>query len=210
MKIAIFTDTFYPMVNGVVTAVLNVAQPLADRGHKILIVTPKIGDKREYSYPGITIKRINSLPAAFYDDFRWTPSFSFSTFKMLKEEGYELVHFMTPFTISYLGIKLARMINLPVIGTFHTFISDPTYYEQMFKGVIKATEQATWTYLSRFYNAADMVTAPSPSTLKAMQENGCTSPGEVISNGIDPSLFDNSGKDAFRRNTGWAGRRSFT
>lgn len=180
------------MVNGVVTAVLNIAKPMADRGHQILIVTPKTGRIEPFDYPGITVKRLSSIPASFYEEFRWTTFFSYSTFKYMKQEQFDLVHFMTPFTVSYLGIKIARMLKIPVIGTFHTFISDPTYYEHLFKGIIKTTENTAWKYTNLFYNSADLVTAPSPSTLRAMKESGCVIPGQVISNGIDPALFDNS------------------
>jgi len=199
LKIAIFTDTFVPMVNGVVTAVLNIAKPMADRGHQILIVTPKTGKVEPFNYPGITIWRLSSIPASFYEEFRWTTFFSYPLFKHMKQEGFELVHFMTPFTVSYLGIKIARMLEIPVIGTFHTFISDPSYYEHLFKGIIKTTENTAWKYTNLFYNSADLVTAPSPSTLRAMKESGCVIPGEVISNGIDPELFDNSKWESFKR-----------
>jgi len=198
MKIAIFTDTFYPMVNGIVTAILNTAKPLADQGHKIFIVTPKIGKEEDFSYPNIVVKRVPSLPAGFYEDFRWPNVFNFSAYRLLKKEGIDLVHFMTPFMASYMGIKIARSLDVPVIGTFHTFISDPTYYEHMFSKGWKPNEKTVWKYTNFYYNAADLVTAPSPSTLKAMMENGCDTPGMVISNGIDPELFDNDNWRGFK------------
>lgn len=184
MRIAIFTDTFHPMINGVVTAIRNIVEPLADRGHEFLIVTARIGQLEEYSYPGVRVLRLKSIPARFYEDFRWTSFFSYSTYKTLRDGSYDLVHFMTPFTVSYLGIKLARMLNLPVVGTFHTFISDPSYSEQLFKGFLKPSDRMAWRYLSLFYNSADFVTAPSPTTLRTMSENGIHTQGEVISNGI--------------------------
>jgi len=190
------------MVNGVVTAILNIAIPLADKGHKILIVTPKNVKKEVFSYPGIEVKRLASIPATFYEEFRWTSFFSYSTYKWMKEENFQLVHFMTPFTVSYLGIKIARMLNIPVIGTFHTFITEPSYYQHMFNGIVKPTIASVWNYTNLFYNAADFVTAPSPSTLLAMQENGCTTKGQVISNGIDSSVFDNSGWKEFKEKYG--------
>ncbi|WP_053227974.1 glycosyltransferase [Spirochaeta cellobiosiphila] len=199
MKIAIFTDTFYPMVNGVVTAILNTARPLADRGHRIYIVTPKINKEDDFHYPGITIIRLSSLPATFYEDFRWTTVRSTSTYRKLRKEGVQLVHFMTPFTASYLGIKIGRLLKVPVIGTFHTFISDPAYYEHMFNKIWKPTEPVVWKYTNFYYNAADLVTAPSPSTLKSMHENGCHVEGKVISNGISPDIFDNTNWKEFKK-----------
>ncbi|OJF75962.1 MAG: hypothetical protein BKP49_09065 [Treponema sp. CETP13] len=198
MTIAIFTDTFYPMVNGVVTAILNIAEPFADKGHKVIIVTPNIKSKETYSYPGIIVKKIKSLPAGFYEDFRWTPPNSYSTYKLLKNEKVDIVHFTSPWTTCYLGIKLARALNIPVIGTFHTYISDPSYYEHALKGIIKISEKTPWNYINMYYNKADFITAPSQYTLNDMHENGCNVKGKVISNGIDSKIFDNSNWKDFK------------
>ena len=41
MIIGIFTDTFYPEVNGVATSCLNLYQQLQKRGHTVHVYAPK-------------------------------------------------------------------------------------------------------------------------------------------------------------------------
>ncbi|MBN1500138.1 MAG: glycosyltransferase [Spirochaetes bacterium] len=199
MNIAIFTDAFYPQINGVVTSIMSIAENMTKRGHKVVVVAPKYGRIEVFWHPKIKIKRVPSIPAKFYDDFRWTALVSKSTYKMMKKEEIDIVHFMTPVTVSYLGIKMARKLNLPVVGTFHTFITDPAYYEQLFSGIIKATEEGAWNYTNLYYNAADYVTAPTQKAVDIIKKHKCTVPIEAISNGIDISTFKNAKHSKFSK-----------
>jgi len=199
MNIAIFSDAFYPQINGVVTSIISLASNMALRGHRIIIVAPSYRNLEEIKIPGVKIIRVPSVSASFYDDFKWTNPFSFTTYKALRKENIDVVHFMTPIFISMLGIKFARKRGLPVVGTFHTFIADPRYFEHMFSGPVKVSEEVTWKYLNLYYDCADRVTAPTAEAVRIISENGCTAPLEAVSNGIDFKQFDNSGSDAIKQ-----------
>ena len=47
MKIAIFSDTFYPMIDGVVTSTVNLSTELANMGNEVIIISA--GEKYERS-----------------------------------------------------------------------------------------------------------------------------------------------------------------
>lgn len=199
MNIAIFSDAFYPQINGVVTSIISVASNMAKRGHKVIIVAPSYTNLKEIEIPGVKIIRVPSISASFYEDFKWTNPFSFTTYKALRKENIDLIHFMTPIFISMLGIKFARKRSLPVVGTFHTFIADPSYSEHMFNGPVKVSEEVIWKYLNLYYDCADYVTAPTEEAVRIISENGCTAPLEAVSNGIDFNQFDNSHSDEFKK-----------
>ena len=202
MHIGIFTDAFYPQVNGIVISIISLASNMAERGHKVTIVAPSQRKLEEISIPGVTIKRIPSISASFYDGFKWTNPLNKRNYKILKKEHFDLIHFMTPVFISMIGIKVGRINNIPVVGTFHTFIADPHYYEHLCSGAVKVTEEIVWTYLNLYYNHADYVTAPTKEATRIIRENGCTSSMEAISNGIDLRQFDNSKADRFKAQYG--------
>ncbi|MBF9014116.1 MULTISPECIES: glycosyltransferase [unclassified Oceanispirochaeta] len=199
MNIAIFSDAFYPQINGVVTSIVSVASNMAERGHRVIIVAPSYRHLEEIDIPGVKIIRVPSISASFYEDFKWTNPFSFTTYKTLRKENIDLIHFMTPIFISMLGIKFARKRGLPVVGTFHTFIADPSYSEHMFSGPVKVSEEVIWKYLNLYYDCADYVTAPTEEAVRIISENGCTAPLEAVSNGIDFKQFDNSRSDEFSK-----------
>jgi glycosyltransferase involved in cell wall biosynthesis len=202
MKIAIFSDAYYPQINGVVTSINSIAQNMADRGHQVIIVAPSYKNLQEPEYPGITVIRVTSISASFYDDFRWTNPFSYVVYRALKDEGVDIIHFMTPVFISLLGIKFARKLKIPLVATFHTFIANPLYFEHLFKGPLKITEEVSWKYLNLYYDCADYVTAPTEEAVKIIRENHCQAPLEAISNGIDFDIFDNSRSSEFKKRWG--------
>ena len=50
MRIAFFTDVFFPLVSGVTTVTADLAKGLADKGHKVYIICPKINNSKEFKY----------------------------------------------------------------------------------------------------------------------------------------------------------------
>ncbi len=190
MKIAIFTDTFLPQINGIVTATINLAKGLADKGHKIIIIAPKFKNFKEFSYHNIKVKRTASIPAFFYEGFKFTHSFSFNTFKLLRKEKVDLIHFQTPITVSLQGIILAKILDIPLIGTFHTFFADPQYLKHI-KINHKFIQNISWAYARKYYNCCDLITCPSESTKEELIKHKFKAPIKTISNGIDSSIFTN-------------------
>ncbi len=206
MRIAIFTDAFLPQINGVVTSIIKLAENLADRGHYVLIFAPAHRHQPEYTRRNIEVRLIPSIPASFYQDFRWVAPYDYSVYRSLRDAEVDVVHAMTPTMVGYLGIKFARKLGLPVVFSFHTLISDPSYYEHMFKGLIKVDARVIWKFCNYFNNASDLVVSPSRTTTRLLVENGCESEAITISNGIDPDEFDNSAADRFRSTYGLKGK----
>ena len=198
-RIAIFSDSFLPQINGVVTSILNLATSLADRGYYILIVAPAHKSLNDFNYPNIEIKQISGFDATFYDGFKFTNLVSLSTLKLVKKRHIDLIHFETPITVSYIGIKIAKKLKLPLVSTFHTFFADPAYLQHWIIGTGEASQKVTWAYSNLFYNSADLVTTPSPSTALELKENGCTQEIKYISNGIDPKIFNNDKSDEIKK-----------
>gem|GEM_PF-35280 len=206
LRIAIFTDSFLPQVNGVVTSIMKLAENLAERGHYVLLFAPAHRKRPDYSHENVDVHLIPSIPANFYEDFRWVAPYDYSVYRMLRKCNIDIVHAMTPTLVSFLGIRFARRLGLPVVFSFHTLISDPAYYEHMFKGLIKIEAKTVWKFCNYFNNASDLVVAPSRVTARLLQENGCESDVITISNGIDPRDFDNSRADEFKKRFGLKGK----
>ena len=202
LKIAYFTDTFYPQINGIVSSVINLTTSLADKGHKIFIVAPEVDkDFEEFKYPGISVLRITSIKASFYEDFRWTKIMSLRTFKILKESEIDIIHFQTPVGLGIMAVNMSKLLNTPLVGTYHTFISDPRYIKhwKIFKPTL-LIQNLSWIYTNQFYNRTDLTTAPSQSTILEMIENGCSAQNmKTISNGIDRQQFDRTKRDIVKK-----------
>lgn len=191
MRIAIFTDTFQPQVNGIVTATLHIAEGLAKQGHKVHIIAPKHKILKEFKFKNIVVKRRFGIPAPFYTGFKLTLPFDIGLLIYLIKNKIDVVHFQTPGTLGMNAIILAKLLNLPLIGTFHTFLAHPHYLKHI-KMDYQFMDNFSWSYLRGYSNRCDLITSPSNETKKELIQRGFKRPIKVISNGIDLKMFNNS------------------
>ena len=193
MTITIFTDSFYPQINGVVTSITDIAIGMANKGHEVIIVAPAYKeDIPEFNYKNITVYRLPAIDASFYEGFKWSAIMHKPTFKKIKEANIDVVHFMTPLTVSIFGILCGKLLKKPIIGTYHTFISEITYLRQLFPKAGPFTQKFAWRYSNAFYNRANLITIPTENAKQELIKNRCKPPIQVVSNGIKLDSFDNS------------------
>ena len=190
LNIAIFTDTFLPQINGIVTATINLAKGLADRGHKIYIICPRFKIKvNEFKYKNVKIMRLSSIPAYFYEDFRFTsPFIDKNLLKLLEKEKIDLIHFHTPLPLGIQAISISKILKIPLIGTFHTLFSDPQYLKNVGMN-FKIAEKIAWEYAKLYYNRCDLIICPTEAIKKELLSKKFKQPIKAISNGIDLSIF---------------------
>ena len=184
MKIAIFTETFFPHTNGVLTAILNLSKGLADKGHQVYIITPKFKGGQELIYPNITVRYIKGINAFIYEDVKLVSPISLRTLNFLKKEKIDVIHFMSPWTTGNKAIFIARILKVPLVGTFHTFIGDPENLKHVHLNY-PFVKKHVWEYINSYYNKCDLVSCPSDFSKQELIRNKCKAPITVISNGIE-------------------------
>jgi len=198
MKIAVFTDTFHPAINGVVTATNNLVRGLADRGHDVLLITPEFKGADVIKYKRIYHITCRGIPVFVLADFKTTLPLNWKLYKTLKLFNPNVIHFQTPWTVGLQAIVMAKILHKPLVGTFHTFLFDPDYLKNI--KILHNRQFAKFAdkYCLYYYDKCDIVTAPSISTLKALQVLGLQKPIMYVSNGISSSNFDTSKYEIFR------------
>ena len=106
MRIAIFTDTYPPYVNGVSTSTFNLANILTANGHEVLVIAPRFNEGKLEQVgnvlyvPGIYLKR--------YYGFRLTNIFASEPFKIIKKFKPDVIHNQTIGTCNFLAVLLAK------------------------------------------------------------------------------------------------------
>ena len=120
LKIGIFMDSFYPTIDGVVLVIDNLAKELSKYNDVVMVVPYNSSYKDDKNRP-YKVKRIRSmkLPTTEYRVGIHKTNTS-KTFRELLNEHFDIIHIHSPFTIGKLGIRLAKRLKIPVIGTFHT------------------------------------------------------------------------------------------
>lgn len=128
MRIALFTDTYLPEVNGAVTSIDSHTRLLGARGHEILIICPRYRKPVLHVVPHVTIQRYRSFSFISNKDTRIALPTMASVATKLRKFRPDLVHVHTPLSIGVIGLATARMMRLPIVETYHTYIPDFMQY----------------------------------------------------------------------------------
>ncbi|MEM7813758.1 MAG: glycosyltransferase [Candidatus Aenigmatarchaeota archaeon] len=185
MRIAMFTDTYTPQVNGVVTSIKAFKAELERQGHEVEVWAPTaIGAPAE---PGI--HRIRSFTFAPYPEYKISVPNPRVLYEFERFEA-DVVHVHSPISAGTLGIGLARRLSLPAVGTFHTVLPEYMHYlvkSRLQELFLKSAKRFAWDYCRWFYNLCDAVVAPSAATARLLRERGISEPIAVIPTGLRPS-----------------------
>jgi len=187
MRLAIFSDTFPPQVNGVANVVKESAEELAARGHRVGVFTISDNSKKCFdnkkNNPAVVV--LPSLPALIYQNERFGLP-SFTRLGQLRKFKPDLVHVHTPFMVGWQGVWWAKKLKIPVVGTHHTFYD---HYLKHIKMDYNWTKKFSWRYTVAYYNRCRLVLSPSRSLAEGLAAHGLKKPIEIVRNPIDTNLF---------------------
>lgn len=177
MKIAFFTDTYRPQVNGVVSSLNAFAKELR-RKNTIYVFSPSgMGERHCYPSP--------SVPFPGYSGYRIGLPYNFIGKKFVTPD---IVHVHSPFTMGMAGMALAKRKKIPVVGTFHTMFPDYMHYivpGLLLRGPLHGmAKKLAWAFLRAFYNRCDAVIAPSKDVARILAKHGIKN-ARVIPTGMD-------------------------
>jgi len=191
LKIAYFLDNFFPQVNGVVTSSINTIHEFAKKGHEIYGIAPYscLIDSCPKDYFPYKVFFQKGIQAFFYPDFIFTYPFNNKIVSIMKKFKPDIIHFHAPFTIGYQAIRTAKILNIPVVGTFHTFFAEPEYLSIIGKEESRFLNRFGWWYSNQFFNRCDIVVSPAKYTAKILSENKMRKEIKIISNGVNVSKY---------------------
>ncbi|MBO7525829.1 MAG: glycosyltransferase [Clostridia bacterium] len=118
MKIGLFIDTFYPMVDGVIKVVDNYARELS-KTDDVTVFCPLTDKNVQLELP-YKIVPCRMMPWPKTDYGIPMPAFSPAFKKALKESDLDVVHIHSPFTVGRQGLKYAKKHNIPSVATIHS------------------------------------------------------------------------------------------
>ena len=119
LKIGLFIDTFFPMVDGVVMVVDNYARRMSQIAD-VTVFTTKPRTKFDDSILPYKVVRCPILRTFGLDYDLPLPNLSHKFKKTVFNSNLDIVHIHSPFGIGKIGIKYAKKNNIPVVGTMHS------------------------------------------------------------------------------------------
>lgn len=183
MRIALFTDTCLPTVNGVARALGLLVDHAVEAGHRVALVSPRLGPE---PHPGVDLHiTLPGLTLPFYRELKAArPWMGGGDEKALRAFAPDLVHVATEALVGMVGHRWARRRRLPLVTSYCT--NFPDYLAGYGMGF---AEGACWAHLRRFHGAADVTFCPSRSTLDDLAGRGFHDRMKIWSRGVDSDLF---------------------
>jgi len=196
MRIAIYSDNFYPEMSGTSDSIITTAKGLANQGHRINFYVPshpkrnfllsKLEPKEIDLGPNIKIFRIPSLsyPAPSKAG-RLVFPFLF-TYWHVKKFNPDLIHINHLFGTGLEALFVSKLLDIPLVGTNHHTMSEFIKYGPI---TSKWAERAMLKYVSWLFNKCIWITAPCQAIISQMREYGFKRESQSLSNPIDVSNF---------------------
>lgn len=186
MKIALFSDTYLPEINGVAIHVAALKEGLENLGHEVLVVTTtqKNNEIKESNgvlhCPSIKLKRIYGYGLSM--------PINMKQYNIIKKFNPDIIHIHTEFGIGLFGILVSKMLKRPVVYTLHTIYDDYVYYVVP-KPLVKTGQRVFYKYIRLLYKRATVITGPSPKSHEYLMSAGLHRNVEVIPNPVDVDKF---------------------
>jgi 1,2-diacylglycerol 3-alpha-glucosyltransferase len=189
MKILFISDVYFPRVNGVSTSIKTFISQLQVLGHHVDLIAPDYGiDHASMA----TIKRIPARRIYFDPEDRLMKyGAALKLLPELKKAEYDIIHINTPFVAHYLGLKLAKLLHIPCVETYHTFFED--YLHHYLPWIPQKAARSIARYISKKQcNAVDAVVVPSQPMLDVLRVYGVSASANVIPTGLQEGSFAES------------------
>ena len=176
MRIALCSDTYHPIADGVANHLVDYKVELEKRGHSVRVYTVFSTNDGVFGLP--------SYRFPLYKEYRvGIPVYEM--YRDLERFDPQVIHIHTPFTLGTMGYRYARKRNIPTIGTYHTdFVNmDNTVRFPFIKSILNIGFQ----YNMHLYAKLDMVISPSKLVADHLSDFGNKS--KIVPVGIDLSKF---------------------
>lgn len=194
LKILMTIECYPPVINGSGIATKRIATGLAKRGHYVVIVCSGKSIKAKINMESnVTVHRVRSFPI---------PKISHQNFSISVFPGNYLKHIFTEFKpdvvnifdhffVSSATVSLAKKNKIKVIGTnyFTPFNMIDNFIFKKNSLLYRILEKIFWHYFLNTFNNIDIITTPTATAKKIIQDIGLKKQVNVISCGLEIEKF---------------------
>jgi glycosyltransferase involved in cell wall biosynthesis len=185
MKIAYFTDTYSPEINGVTNTLSKLGTYLDRECIRYMLFAPDYdGEKKPCDSTNRKVHRFKGITISLSPKSR----LAFPTFWGIDEicDSFmpDIIHVTTELGIGFRGMRYALSRNIPLVMSFHTDYCKYLKYHNL-----EFAQSLLEKYLIWFYGFSARTLAPSRHTLRELFSRGYQNLG-IWSRGIDTGSFN--------------------
>ena len=192
MKIAIFSETYYPEINGIATSIYNLKNALERHGHQVLLVTTNPFENKLSYQDGII--RLPGIKLKFLYNYRMSRFYNEEAAKIIRQFNPNIIHVQTSAGVGHFGSVMGDKLKVGKVYTFHTMIEDYAYYlthgyfDHFARYAIRRFFRGKSTHFDEFI-------APSSKIKEYLRSIGVDTTVSVIPTGIDIERYSRANQD---------------
>lgn len=179
IRLAIFTDTYAPQVNGVARTLERLVAAVEARGGAARVETVEDPLARRDQ----RVQRWPSAPFWAYPQLRLAAPLRGEVTERLARWRPTLIHAATPFGVGLAGRAAATALRVPLVTSYHTSFS-----EYLRHYGLSALDAVAWPFLRWFHNSGRRTFAPTRMVAGQLEAQGFRGV-RVWGRGVDPSRF---------------------
>ena len=179
LRIAMFSDSALPILNGVSISVDALVHELRNQGHSVHVYAPRCprhrdSDPNTFRFRAIGTPWMPNYPIPYPPFYRKLIQF--------RRHEYDLIHTHTPFVTGLVGLRWAESHELPIVSTYHTLYDRYAHYLKWAPKRYVRFRIAKHTNF--YYNRVDHVITPSIAAYKWLRRHSVSTPISVIPTGL--------------------------
>src|SRR5262249_45788740 len=179
LRLALFTDTFLPQLNGVTRTLDRLVAAVRERGGEAVTWTT--------SDPGALVdrqvRRLSSMPLWCYPQLQLAAPRPARAVRELRAFAPTLIHAATPFGIGLSGRAAARRLGIPFVSSYHTSFSAYAHFYRL--GLLSGPG---WRFLRWFHNAGLRTYCPTRAVQRELRSHGLKRT-RLWTRGVDARAF---------------------
>ena len=183
MRIALFTETFLPKIDGIVTRLRNTISELQRSGHQVLVFAPGDG---QTEFDGARVEGMRGSRFPLYPELTLSLPRASIRHKLVAFKP-DLIHVADPTCLGVAGIYYGDTLGLPLVISYHTRL--PQYLQ--YYG-LSALEPAVWRLMRVRHNRAQINLCTSSVMADELRSHGVERvavwPKAVDTSGFHPRL----------------------
>jgi phosphatidylinositol alpha 1,6-mannosyltransferase len=179
LRLALFTDTYAPQVNGVARTLARLTEAVRARGGDVAVFTP-----HDPAGPSpAECERFASVAFWAYPQLRLAHPLAATVDARIAAFSPTLIHAATPFGMGLAGRSAALRHGIPFVSSYHTsFAAYAAYYR------LGALAAPGWHFLRWFHNSGQRTYCPTHAIVREVRGHGFERTA-VWSRGVDVTRF---------------------
>lgn len=179
MRVALFTETFLPKLDGIVTRLSHTVEHLQRNGDSVMIFAPDGGITE---YKGAKVYPVSGFPLPLYPELKLAlprPAIGCA----IEQFQPHVIHVVNPAVLGLAGLFYAKALKIPLLASYHTHL--PQYLQHYRLGML---EGLLWELLKASHNQAQLNLCTSTAMMQELTAHGIERV-DLWQRGVDTEMF---------------------